>query len=95
MLLAGPLDSDACAAYVAQVLVPSLRCSLVFLPAYSPDFSPIEQAINKLKTALRRVQARTREALEAAIAAALASNSATDATPWFRHAGYPLKGQPL
>ena len=121
MTLAGPLDSDAFAAYVQQVLVPTLqpgqvvildnlsvhkrtdirslieqaRCSRVFLPAYSPDFSPIEQAFSKLKTALRRAQARTQEALEAAIAEALATISATDATHWFRHAGYPLKGQPL
>lgn len=121
MTLDGALDSDAFAAYVAQVLVPTLqpgqivildnlsvhkrtdihslieqaKCSLVFLPAYSPDFSPIEQAFSKLKTALRRTQARTREALEAAIAEALATISATDASHWFRHAGYPLKGQPL
>lgn len=121
MTLDGALDSDAFAAYVEHVLVPTLqpgqivildnlsvhkrtdirslieqaKCSLVFLPAYSPDFSPIEQAFSKLKTALRRTQARTREALEAAIAEALATISATDASHWFRHAGYPLKGQPL
>lgn len=121
MTLAGPLDSDAFAAYVQQVLVPTLqpgqvvlldnlsvhkrtdirslieqaRCLLVFLPAYSPDFTPIEQAFSKLKTALRRAQARTQEALEAAIAEALTTISATDAMHWFRHAGYPLKGQPL
>ncbi len=71
------------------------RCSLVFLPAYSPDFSPIGQAFSKLKTALRRAQARTQEALEAAITEALATISATDASHWFRHAGYHLNGQPL
>lgn len=121
MTLAGPLDGNAFAAYVQQVLVPTLQpgqivildnlsvhrradirtrieqagARLVFLPAYSPDFSPIEQAFSKLKTVLRRAQARTQKALEAAIAEALITISATDAVHWFRHAGYPLKGQPL
>lgn len=121
MTLEGALDGDAFAAYVQQVLVPTLQpgqvvildnlnvhkrtdirarieqagATLVFLPAYSPDFTPIEQAFSKLKTALRRAQARTQEALEVAIAEALAAISAADALHWFRHAGYHLSGQPL
>ena len=63
-------------------------CTLLFLPAYSPDLNPIEQAFSKLKTLLRRAQARTQEALEAAIAAALAAISPSDATSFYRDAGY-------
>ncbi len=44
-------------------LVEARGCSLLFLPAYSPDFSPIEEAFSKLKARLRREKARTKEAL--------------------------------
>lgn len=70
-------------------------CTLLFLPAYSPDFNPIEQAFSKLKAFLRRAEARTPEALEAAIGEALNTITATDARHWFAHAGYPLPSQPL
>jgi transposase len=78
-----------------RLQIEQVGATLLFLPAYSPDFSPIEQAFSKLKSVLRRVQARTQEALEVAIAEALATISATDAVHWFRHGGYQLKGQPL
>ncbi len=42
-------------------LVEGRGCSLLFLPAYSPDFSPIEEAFSKLKARLRREKARTKE----------------------------------
>lgn len=70
-------------------------CTLLFLPAYSPDFNPIEQAFSKLKAALRRAEARTQEALDAAIGAALTTITATDARHWFAHAGYPIASQSL
>ena len=71
-------------------------CTLLFLPAYAPDFSPIAQAFGKLKEALRRAGARTKAALELAIAAALAAITTADARGWFAACGYPLAGaQPL
>jgi transposase len=70
-------------------LIAGVKCRVVYLPAYSPDFTPIEQAFSKIKTALRRAEARTREGLEAAITAALATVTATDATGWFTACGYP------
>ncbi|MGA7670138.1 MAG: IS630 family transposase, partial [Nitrolancea sp.] len=77
-------------------LVAAKHCTLIFLPAYSPDFNPIEQAFSKLKTALRRAQARTQETLEAAIAAALETITTTDAINFFIDAGYALSsGQSL
>ncbi|MGH2480596.1 MAG: IS630 family transposase, partial [Ktedonobacteraceae bacterium] len=53
-------------------------CSLLFLPAYSPDLSPIEEAFSKLKAALRRIGARTQEALWEAIAQALQTITTQD-----------------
>jgi len=44
-------------------LIEGAGASILFLPAYSPDFSPIEQTFSKIKTILRRIEARTREAL--------------------------------
>ena len=76
-------------------LIEACGCTLLFLPAYSPDFAPIELAFAKLKEALRRAAARTREALEAALAAALATITAQDAAAWFHHCGYALPDQLL
>lgn len=63
-------------------------CSILFLPAYSPDLSPIEEAFSKLKAALRHIGARTQEALWEAIAQALQTITAQDARGWFTHCGY-------
>jgi transposase len=96
LVISGGVDQATFAAYLEQILAPSLRrgqivpadnlsahksaraqeiiagcgCTLLYLPAHSPDYSPIELAISKLKTELRRATARSREALEAAIAKA-------------------------
>ena len=65
-------------------------CTLLFLPAYSPDFAPIELAWAQIKTALRSAAARTQEALDAAIAAAWRRVTPDHARAYFRHCGYPL-----
>lgn len=70
-------------------LIEGAGCTLVYLPAYSPDLTPIEHAFSKIKEYLRRVGARSREALEAAITAAMATVTAADAIGWFTHCGYP------
>src|SRR5947209_14747109 len=64
-------------------------CHLLFLQPYSPDFSPIEEAFSKIKAVLRRVGARTQEALQEALIQALLTVTATDASGWFQHCGYP------
>jgi transposase len=74
-------------------IVEARGCSLVFLPAYSPDFSPIEEAFSKIKALLRKAKARTHEALLEAIGRALNAVSAQDARSWFAHCGYPLGAQ--
>ena len=47
--------------------------SVLYLPAYSPDFDPIEKFFSKIKSILERIAARTADALEAAVAEALRS----------------------
>lgn len=80
----------------ARALVEARGCTLLFLPAYSPDLNPIELAFAKLKEALRRAGARTKAALEAAIARALDAITARDARGWFAACGYRQEeAQPL
>jgi transposase len=72
----------------AQAIVAGCGCTLVYLPAYSPDYSPIELAFAQIKADVRRAAARTRDALERAIATALAQITAADARAFFQHCGY-------
>ena len=69
-------------------LIEGRGCSLVFLPAYSPDFNPIEEAFSKAKTLLRKAKARSFEALVDATGAALSAVSEQDALGFFAHCGY-------
>lgn len=71
-------------------LIEAAGCSLLFLPAYSPDFAPIEQAFAKVKGILRAIGARTKEALEHAIAIALDAVTPEDAHGFFRHCGFQV-----
>lgn len=71
-------------------LIEQVGCTVVFLPAYSPDFSPIENAFSKLKTYLKAAAARTKQALLDGIAQALRTISFHDILGWFNHCGYPL-----
>ena len=66
------------------------QCTLLFLPAYSPDLNPIELAFSKLKAVLRQLGSRTREALLTALAVALDLITSANASAWFQHAGYLL-----
>ena len=64
-------------------------CTLLLLPAYSPDLNPIELAFSKLKRLLRKAAARTVEALWEAIGRLLDCFSAQECRNFIRHAGYP------
>ncbi len=66
-------------------LIEAQGATLLFLPAYSPDFSPIEEAFSKMKALLKKAAARTREALVEAIEEAFLA-----VTPW----GTPWAGSP-
>jgi len=74
-------------------LIEAQGCTLVFLPAYSPDLTPIEQAFSKLKTFLRRVGAETVESLQGAIAIGLDRITAHDACGYFRCCGFKFMDQ--
>ena len=69
------------------------KCTVLFLPPYSPDCTPIEQAFSKIKALLRGLGARTREALLEAVRRAVDAITRDDAAAWFAHAGYALPGQ--
>lgn len=74
-------------------IIEGAGCTLVYLPAYSPDYAPIEGAYSKVKTRVRRAGKRTQAELEAAIGEAVAAVTASDARGWFAHCGYHLPGQ--
>jgi transposase len=69
-------------------------CSLLYLPAYSPDFSPIEEAFSKIKALLRKASARTREALVEAIGMALSAVTPQDTMGYFGNCSYLPAAQP-
>ena len=60
--------------------------SVVYLPAYSPDFNPIEKFFSKFKSILQRLAARTADALEAAVAEALRGVTPNECRNYFAHA---------
>jgi transposase len=76
-------------------LIEGVGASVLFLPAYSPDFSPIEEAFSKIKGILRTIEARTHEALVEAIGIALQAVSRQCALGWFGHCGYDVTDQSL
>jgi transposase len=75
-------------------LIESRAASVIFLPAYSPDFNPIEEAFSKIKAILKKMAARAREALIEAIGRALEAVTSQDAWGWFAHCGYVHRDQP-
>lgn len=77
----------------ARAAIEAAECTVVFLPAYSPDFNPIEQAFSKVKTGLRRAGERSHAGLWEAIGSGLEQITSRDAHGWFSHCGYPTSGQ--
>lgn len=69
-------------------LIEQAGASVLFLPAYSPDFNPIEKMWSKVKQSLRSAEARTREELVDALASALQNVTPQDARGWFASCGY-------
>ena len=81
-----------------QTALAAARCSMRFLPAYSPDLNPIELAFAKLKTHLRGAGARSFDTLVAEIGAGLTAITSSDARAFVAHCGYPVTAgseQPL
>jgi transposase len=64
--------------------------TVLFLPAYSPDYNPIEQCWSKMKAVLRKLKAKTYDGLTAAMKSALDSVAPSDIAGWFKHCGYEV-----
>ena len=62
--------------------------SVLYLPAYSPDFNPIEKFFSQFKSILQRIAARTADALEAAVKEALQSVTTDECMNYFAACGY-------
>ena len=69
-------------------LIESRGATILFLPAYSPDFNPIEKMWSKVKEKLRALAPRTYETLIEAIGVALRTVTPQDAKGWFESCGY-------
>ena len=62
--------------------------TLIYLPAYSPDFNPIEKAIGQIKAYLKKTAARTKADLDTAIAKAINLVTPQNAENYFASCGY-------
>jgi transposase len=71
-----------------RAAIEAVGATLLYLPAYSPDFNPIEMAFAKLKTLLRGIAARTIPALWHTIAVALDRFTPQECRNYFIAAGY-------
>ena len=68
--------------------IEAVGATLMYLPAYSPDFNPIEMAFSKFKALLRAAAARTIPDLWEAIRIALDAFTPSECQNFFAAAGY-------
>ena len=68
--------------------IEAVGATLMYLPAYSPDFNPIEMAFSKFKAFLRAAAARTIPDLWKAIRIALDAFTPSECQNYFVAAGY-------
>ena len=69
-------------------LVEKHRCSILYLPAYSPDFNPIEFLFGKIKAFVKLLRPLTLPELIQAFVDAVLRVTPDDAYNTFRHCGY-------
>ena len=72
----------------AREVIEAAGATLLFLPAYSPDFNPIEKAIAQIKAFLKKTAARTKDELDTAIAKAIDIATPQNAKNYFATCGY-------
>ena len=72
----------------ARQAIEAAGATLLFLPAYSPDFNPIEKAIAQIKAFLKKTAARTKGDLDDAIAKAIDLVTPQNAANYFAACGY-------
>ncbi len=73
-----------------KALIVEAGCSLVFLPAYSPDFNPIESLFSWLKQKLRSLAARRVDELLVGIGLVHELVSSVLVRGWFAGCGYDV-----
>ena len=61
--------------------------TLLYLPAYSPDFNPIEMIWSKIKSILRTMKVRDSSMLTDVIKTAFLKITASDCIGWFSAVG--------
>ena len=85
-----PVQAFRSSANVAGVRegIEARGASLLYLPAYSPDFNPIEQVFAKLKELLRAVAARTVDTLWSAIGQLFDRFPAQECANYLENCGY-------
>ena len=83
------LSSHKC--HRIRELINSVGASVLYLPAYSPDFNPIEMAFSKLKQLMRSAAHRSKEALWNGMQQLLDQITTSDAAAFFRHCGYAIE----
>ncbi len=69
-------------------LVEKYHCSLLYLPAYSPDYNPIELLFSKIKAFVRKLRPSTLDKLIKAFKDAVLTVTSDDAKNTFEHCGY-------
>ena len=73
-----------------EKIVKKAKCSIVYLPPYSPDLSPIELAWGWIKRFVRQLGPRDEASREEAVKKAIAALPDEFATGWFAKCGYVL-----
>lgn len=69
-------------------LVGKYNCTLLYLPAYSPDYNPIELLFSKIKVFVKKLRPSTLDKLIQAFEDAVLTVSTSDAKNTFKHCGY-------
>ena len=73
---------------VSEIINHSVKhLTLLYLPAYSPDFNPIEMMWSKIKSILRTMKVRDISMLTNAIKIAFLKITASDCSGWFSAVG--------
>ena len=74
-----------------EATIRAAGASLLYLPAYSPEFNPIEQFFAKLKALLRKAAARSQEALWTTIGQLLDAFSPEECRNYIENSGYAFE----
>jgi len=69
-------------------LVEKHRCTILYLPTYSPDFNPIEFLFSKIKAFVKHLRPSSFPDLIQAFVDAVLNVTSDDAENTFKHCGY-------